>query len=90
MTLEYLGILIAVFIPVIGFGWRLLSVLNKVENTISSVAKIIEKVEANMTENEITHEQIVAKMDVFKAGIDAELKSINVRLDHIDDRLGKT
>ena len=87
-TLAYLGIIIAVLIPIIAFGWRLLTVTSKVSNTLDRVSTVIEQIVENMISEKITHEQIVARMKVFETKMDAELKAINVRLDHIEDKLG--
>ena len=84
--LAYIGLILAVVIPVLGFGWRLLAVTSRVSETLDRVSDTITKMTETMVDNEVSHEQIVARMKVFETKMDAELKAINVRLDGIEQR----
>lgn len=85
--LSYIGIIIAIFVPVMGFGWKMLQLLSKVDTSNNHISIAMQKIVEDLSENDVSYAELVARLKVFETKVDAELKAIHVRLDLIDDKI---
>ena len=87
--LAYIGIILAVLVPVLAFGWKMLQLLSRVDTSNTSISQALLKVVENLSENDVSYAELIARLKVFEVKMDSEIKAIHLRLDSIDEKIEK-